>query len=90
MTSETRILIGRLCAPSDPQRPWWWQSSTTVDGTELIVGGFAATEQAAILEAAASTIDLGWHDDVPAPLKPTRDDPRYHEPGWWPGLTDGE
>ena len=87
MTSETRILIGRLCAPSDPERPWWWQSSTTIDGAELIVGGFAPTEQAAILEAAASTIDLAWHDDVPAPAKPTRD-ASYHEPGWWPETTD--
>ena len=58
LESETRIVVGRLPAPTDPDRPWWWESSTTVDGTQLTVAGFARSESDAILEAAASTLDL--------------------------------
>jgi hypothetical protein len=58
LQSETRIVIGRLCAPSDPERPWWWQSSTTIEGTDITVAGVARTESDAILEAAASTLQL--------------------------------
>jgi hypothetical protein len=56
--SETRIVIGRLCAPSDPGRPWWWQSSMRVDGNEVTVAGFATTESDAVLEAAASSLQF--------------------------------
>ena len=56
--SETRIVIGRLCAPSDPERPWWWQSSMTVGGNDVTVAGFAMTESDAILEAAASSLQF--------------------------------
>ena len=56
--SETRIVIGRLCAPSDPGRPWWWQSSMKVDGNEVTVAGFATTESDAVLEAAASSLQF--------------------------------
>ena len=58
LESETRIVVGRLPAPTDPDRPWWWESSTTVDGSDLTVAGFARSESDAILEAAASTLDL--------------------------------
>ena len=88
LQSETRILIGRLCTSSDPARPWWWQASTTIDGEEMFVGGFALTERQAILDAAASTIDLGWHGGAEAEAPKAKPDDRYHEPGWWPGLTD--
>ena len=81
--SQTRIMIGRLAAPSDPDRAWWWQSATTIEGVETTIGGFAATENDAILEAARSTISLR-SQDRPARPKPAAD-PRYHEPGWWPG-----
>ena len=70
LQSQTRIVIGRLAAPSDPARPWWWQSTTTVDGGELILGGFAATENDAILEAAARTIDLRVAGEL-SPTPPT-------------------
>ena len=56
--SETRIVIGRLCDPRDPERPWWWQSSMKVEGTEVIVAGFATSESDAILEAAASSLQF--------------------------------
>ena len=56
--SETRIVIGRLCAPSDPSRPWWWESTMKVDGSEVTVAGFATTENDAILEAAASSLQF--------------------------------
>lgn len=56
--SETRIVIGRLCAPSDPERPWWWQSSMKVEGNEVTVAGFATSESDAILEAAASSLQF--------------------------------
>jgi hypothetical protein len=86
--SETRIMVGLLAAPSDPARSWWWQSTTTVDGVETTIAGFAPTENDAILRAAALTIDL--HAQA-RPVRPTRvADPRYHEPGWWPGLEDKE
>jgi hypothetical protein len=88
LESETRILVGRLREPANPDMPWWWQASTTIDGAELIVAGFARTEPEAILEAAASTIDLRWHDDIPAARKPAPDSDRRHEPGWWPGPND--
>jgi len=58
LESETRIVVGRLQAPTDPDLPWWWESSTILDGAELTVAGFARTESDAILEAAASTLDL--------------------------------
>ena len=88
LQSETRILIGRLCTSTDPARPWWWQASTTIDGAEMFVGGFALTERQAILDAAASTIDLGWHGAAEAEAPTATPDDRYHEPGWWPGLTE--
>ena len=82
--SETRIMIGRLAAPTDESREWWWQSATTIEGVETTIGGFAATENDAILEAARSTITLRSQD---RPARPKRAaDPRSHEPGWWPGL----
>jgi hypothetical protein len=56
--SETRIVIGRLCDPSDPARSWWWQSSMKVGGNEVTVAGFATTENDAILEAAASSLQF--------------------------------
>ncbi len=68
LESETRIVIGRLAAPSDPARAWWWQSSTFRDGVEIIMGGLAPTENDAILEAAAKTIDL--RAAVPPPPPP--------------------
>ena len=83
--SETRIVIGRLSAPSDPAWPWWWQSSTKVDGVDITMAGFARTESDAILEAAARTIDLRL-TDPPRPKPPPSI--RTHEPGWWPGLND--
>lgn len=55
---ETKIVIGRLAAPTSPDRAWWWQSSSIRDGTDVTIGGFTATENDAILQAAASTIDL--------------------------------
>lgn len=58
LESVTRIVVGRLPAPTNPDRPWWWQSSTNVDGAELTVAGFARSESDAILEAAARTLDL--------------------------------
>jgi hypothetical protein len=58
LESETRIVVGRLCSPTDPDRPWWWESSTKLDGVDITVAGFARTESDAILEAAASTLDL--------------------------------
>ena len=76
-------MIGRLAAPSDPARAWWWQSATTIEGVETTIGGFAATENDAILEAARSTISLR-SQDLPARPTPAAD-PRSHEPGWWPG-----
>jgi len=74
LESETRIVIGRLRAPTDQGRSWWWQSSTTVDGADVTVAGFARSENDAILEAAASTIDLraGLDRSAAAPsAKPT-------------------
>ena len=56
--SDTRIVIGRLCDPRDPERPWWWQSSMRVGGTEVTVAGFATSENDAILEAAASSLQF--------------------------------
>jgi hypothetical protein len=88
LQAETRILVGRLSTSSDPARPWWWQASTTIDGNEMFVGGFALTERQAILDAAASTIELGWHDGAEAQAPQPKPDDRYHEPGWWPGLND--
>ena len=82
--SQTRIMIGRLAAPTDPTREWWWQSATTIEGVATTIGGFAPTENDAILEAARSTIILR-SGDRPGPPKPPAD-PRSHEPGWWPGL----
>ena len=58
LESETRIVIGRLRAPSDPARPWWWQSSTKLDENEIIMAGLACSENDAILEAAARTMQL--------------------------------
>ena len=86
--SETRIIVGLLATPTDPSRSWWWQSTTMVDGVEMMIAGFASTENDAILQAAALTIDL--HGQT-RPERPKRvPDPRYHEPGWWPGLDDKE
>jgi hypothetical protein len=86
--SETRIMIGQLAAPTDPSRSWWWQSTTTLEGVETTIGGFTATENDAILEAARSTISLR---SQARPARAKREpDPRYHEPGWWPGLDDKE
>ena len=42
-------MIGRLAAPTDESREWWWQSATTIEGVETTIGGFAATENDAIL-----------------------------------------
>ena len=58
LESQTKIVIGRLAAPTSPDRAWWWQSSTTRDGADVTIGGFTSTENDAILQAAASTIDL--------------------------------
>jgi hypothetical protein len=58
LESETRMVIGRLIEPTDPARAWWWESTTTIHGAELTVAGYAASESDAILEAAASTLDL--------------------------------
>ena len=58
LESQTTIVIGRLAAPTSPDRAWWWQSSTTRDGADVTIGGFTSTENDAILQAAASTIDL--------------------------------
>ena len=58
LESETRIVVGRVAEPGDPTRPWWWQSTTTIQGAELIVGGYAASESDALLQATASTLDL--------------------------------
>jgi hypothetical protein len=58
LEAETKIVIGRLAAPTSPDRAWWWQSSSIRDGTDVTIGGFAGTENDAILQAAASTIDL--------------------------------
>ena len=86
--SETRILIGRLTTSSDPARPWWWQASTTIDGAEMFAGGFALTEQQAILDAATRTIELGWHCEAEAQAPTATADDRTHEPGWWPGVNE--
>jgi hypothetical protein len=56
--SEIRIVVGRLSAPADEDRPWWWQSSWKVEGVEFTVAGLARTESDAILEAASRTLDL--------------------------------
>jgi hypothetical protein len=56
--SETRIVIGRLCDPSDPARPWWWQSSMKVEGSEVTMAGLALSESDAILEATASSLQF--------------------------------
>jgi hypothetical protein len=85
-TSETRIMIGQLAAPTDPARSWWWQSTTTIEGVDTTIGGFAATETDAILEAARSTISLRAQVRPPRPKRTA--DPRWHEPGWWPGVDD--
>ena len=66
LESVTRIVVGRLVAPTDPERAWWWQSTTILEGTELIVAGFAPTENDALLEAAARTLDLRAGMDRPA------------------------
>jgi hypothetical protein len=58
LQSETRILVGRLCAPSDPDRPWWWQCATTVTGNEITVAGMAATEGDALLAAAGTALQM--------------------------------
>jgi hypothetical protein len=82
LQSETRIVVGRLCDPTDPERPWWWQSSTKVDGVDLTVAGFAATENDAILEAAARTIDLHAAIDAqPSTASPSA--VRPPEPDFW-------
>ena len=73
LESETRIVIGRLGAPRDPELPWWWQSSTKIDGVDHTVAGFARTESDAILDAAARTLDLRAaldHSKVTAPAQP--------------------
>lgn len=59
LQSETRIVIGRLCAPSDPERPWWWETSTKIGGSEITVAGLAPTESDAILAAAATALQVG-------------------------------
>lgn len=56
--SETRIVVGRVAEPGDPAQPWWWQSSTTIQGAEVTVAGYAATESDALLMATATTLDL--------------------------------
>ena len=56
--SESRIVIGRLCAPSDPERPWWWETSMQVDGKEIAIAGLALTENDAIMAAAGSTLQV--------------------------------
>lgn len=56
--SESRIVIGRLCAPSDPERPWWWETSMQVDGKEITIAGLALTENDAIMAAAGSTLQV--------------------------------
>jgi hypothetical protein len=81
LLSETRIVVGRLGAPADPDRPWWWESSTKGDGVEMIVAGFARTESDAILEAAASTLDLRAAIDAAAvPAVPASDDTDESDP----------
>ena len=58
LESETRIVVGRVAEPGDPARPWWWESTTNIQGAEVTVAGYAATETDALLEATASTLDL--------------------------------
>jgi len=82
LESETRIVVGRLQAPTDPDRPWWWQSSTTVDGTELTVAGFARSESDAILEAAASTLDLQAGLDRSPVVRPAAPTPTPEQDVW--------
>ena len=63
-------MIGRLCAPSDPARPWWWQSSTKSGGRDITVGGMAPTESDAILAAATTAIELRLGSEPAAPVIP--------------------
>lgn len=58
LQSETRIVVGRLTTPGDPARPWWWQASIMIEGNDLTIGGMAASESDAILEAAAGALEL--------------------------------
>jgi hypothetical protein len=58
LQSETRIVVGRLCAPSDPERPWWWETSTTVDDKDVTIAGLARSESDAILAAAGSSLQI--------------------------------
>jgi len=58
LQSETRIVVGRLCSPSDPERPWWWETWTKIDDREITIAGLAPTESDAILAAAGSTLQL--------------------------------
>lgn len=83
LQSETRIVVGRLCDPTDPDRPWWWQSSTKGDGVDLTVAGFAATESDAILQAAASTIDLHAAIEAQPPTAASPSARRPPEPDFW-------
>jgi hypothetical protein len=82
LESETRIVIGRLAAPTTESRAWWWEASTTVEGAEVTVAGFAETENDAILEAAARSIELRGAIAEQAAAAP-KAKPRPPEPDFW-------
>ena len=87
LQSKTQIVVGRVAEPGDPARPWWWESTTVIQGAEVTVAGYAASESDALLEATASTLDLQAAYAAarePAPAAP-REPARPSEVEIWAG-----
>jgi hypothetical protein len=89
LESQTQIVVGRVAEPGDPARPWWWESTTT-KGAEVTVAGYAATENDALLEATASTLDLQAAYAASREPAPAADrEPRPSEVEIWAGTGNG-